>query len=75
MTIAERFSTITKVETGTYNLYQSPKGAFLEVFQVTKVSADDPSPLTVGKYYYQPSDGDDPVGPFDTEQAALDAAY
>lgn len=64
-----------KVESGTYNLYRTPRGHLLEVFYVTEVSPSDPNPLHLSRWYYNPSDGSEPVGPYETEQAALECAY
>lgn len=66
---------MTKIEAGTYTRYQTPTGVVLEVFRVTEVAGNEADPLTVGKYYCAPSDGGDPIGPFDTEGAALDVAF
>jgi hypothetical protein len=69
--------TVTRLETGTYTRFQTPDGD-VEVFKVTEVGgteSDGSAPLTVGKFYYAPTDGSDPGGPFDTEEEAVKEAY
>lgn len=62
---------MTKIEAGTYSLYQMDDGTQLDVFRVQEVSAEDTNPLHLDRYYYQGPDDSEPVGPFETEKAAL----
>jgi hypothetical protein len=65
---------INKLESGTYTRFKTTDGVMLEVFKVTETTAAETEPLETGKYYWSYENPDainDPVGPFDTEEAAL----